>query len=260
MNFQKLVKEVPDEVGSIIQDNLYLKKWGPLKKQRTDNELEIPDDLSGLLARIDQKLDTQKVLLMCQSGSAMYGLNTTVSDVDYFVVYVDDTRSTLRLGTRSKLFFSFQAEYNVDKSGEVEVSGLELSKYVDNLLKGNPKYLEPVFSNDESIHYKSDLFSLTESYRQSFITERTVTQYLGFAKDRVREIHKTDSELKQRKCAYHGFHKVFEGRRVMNGEHPHVQVGEEERNFILSLRGDKVGFFVGLKDNGKRLDRIDIWT
>ena len=102
--------------------------------------------LAETLELIGSKVPAEAVDLLVASGSSMYNLATGGSDVDYFVVFTNDTR---RLLDRSPPVTSFEshvaAPMGANKVGEIECTGRELGSFLVDLSKGNPQVVELLF-------------------------------------------------------------------------------------------------------------------
>ena len=182
------------------------------------------------LELIGSKVPAEAVDLLVASGSSMYNLATGSSDIDYFVVFTNETR---RMLDRSPPVTSFEAHVaapiGANKAGEIECNGRELGSYLVDLAKGNPQVVELLFMPVSRSLHESTSFAELRSHRLEFITQRCVDQYLGFISDRLHkarrllEQHTTDgSALRAEhedavaKLLYHAFHKLFDLQRIVS--------------------------------------------
>ena len=96
---------------------------------------------------------------MLRSGSAMYGLATPSSDTDYTILYLERGRAFLGNTPRSRYSQHVEGSFGMDKSGEVEFSAVEFGTFLEDVLKGNPRNIEPWFLNpaDENWVYASQV-------------------------------------------------------------------------------------------------------
>jgi predicted nucleotidyltransferase len=89
-----------------------------------------------------------------------------------------------------------------------EFVALEVSTFIAELLKGNPKNIEPLFS-DRYIYQSSSWRELV-SQRAHILSERAITQYFGFISERIQltSSQKTIQQGTQYKTLYHVRHLI----------------------------------------------------
>ena len=189
------------------------------------------------------------IAFMGRVGSVMYGLAVPSSDTDYSVIYCSDPLSLLGLEPPSGQFdHKVAGSFGDDKSGEVEISGTELSRFVADLTKGNPNTLELLFAQgkvgDVVLSEPSPLSWVWDELvgmRSEFITRRCYDQYTAFVRNRLagaaEELARPDaSATKVSKYLYAAYHKLGEVRRLHNGLGPLVSCDGPARDFIMRIR------------------------
>jgi hypothetical protein len=84
-----------------------------------------------------------------------------------------------------------------------EFVALEVATFMGELLKGNPKNIQPLFS-DRSI-FQSPLWKEMVAQRMHILSERAITQYFGFISERIQltSSPKTIQQGTQHKTLYH---------------------------------------------------------
>ena len=177
-----------------------------------------------------------------------------------------------------KLHFSRSvgAPYGAAKEGVLEYTAVELSHFVRTLSKGNPSAVELLFVSEQSLASAWPWDELV-AMRQHFMTEVSFTQYVGFIKTHLHRAAaflpasapgraddgakpgahgdssgeasdvgggeaslSVDEEKALSKALYHTFHKLFEARRMLQGEPLHVALRGEELAFVRSIRSERL--------------------
>eukprot|EP00002_Diphylleia_rotans_P008699 TRINITY_DN18717_c0_g1_i1.p1 TRINITY_DN18717_c0_g1~~TRINITY_DN18717_c0_g1_i1.p1 ORF type:complete len:608 (-),score=128.73 TRINITY_DN18717_c0_g1_i1:137-1960(-) len=192
------------------------------------------DYLCSLLERLKIEIPPTHVLLLCRTGSYMYDLQVEQSDEDYYIIYTHPTERMISMRPAKRSIEKHVDVESGDKSGIVEYSGYEACFYLENLMKGNPRNVEPLFARSERMDYESPLWMELKQMRSRFITQRTISQYIGFISNRISMIQK--KRLPPGKAFCHIFHKLDQLQNILDGREPQVQSCGSQRDFILSLR------------------------
>lgn len=153
------------------------------------NWQDLPAGIVSKLAHIGIDLDPQSLLFVVRSGSFMYNLHTETSDEDYAVIFLRQSHMVYTFQPpKNRIAKHVHKEFAADKSDDVEFSAVELEVFLTDLMKGNPRNIELLYTN--SAVFQSDLFSELRRERRRFITGRCVDQYLGQIADRLWRVRK----------------------------------------------------------------------
>lgn len=149
-----------------------------------DNEeyLEtIPEEPSGVLwekvlAAILSKVTSTmgRVLLACPFGSQRYNCHTDDSDLDMFVVYQSPTKSLLGFNPPQSTIKSREGE-------KYDYTILELHRYLELILAGDPRCVETLFLDRSCIYRDSFEYRYLCSFKQHLLTKQCVEKYLNDA-------------------------------------------------------------------------------
>ena len=144
-------------------------------------------ELASLIARLGPpvaSLNPFNILAFARCGSYAYGLSTASSDEDYVFVHAGDTADLL-----SKL--GYKTRESRDNNGPrqlVEHKVIEARLYCTQLLKGATNAVELLF--DDSSQSGSPLWAELVAYREAFISEIVVRQYVGFVRDHLHRVER----------------------------------------------------------------------
>lgn len=117
----------------------------------------------------------QITLLKAIVGSKAYGTNIPQSDIDIKGIYLQDPLSVMS--------FDYVDQYYINKDEQY----LELRRFLELLNYSNPTMLELLFTPENCILEKHDLFSQLLNHRQKFITKECKNSFLGYAKQQLRK-------------------------------------------------------------------------
>ena len=171
-------------------------------------------------------------------GSRSHNTELPDSDWDYLAVYQVPTRNLLSLSA------TLPRPETVDGKGP-DFEAHEVGKFCELLLKGGPAVLEMLFTDRH--HFVGASLSWNEllNHREQFITQRAVTQYLGYARgqlarlDSDRPLH-TKGGSYNTKWAYHIVRLVQDAKRLAQGKPPVVWREGPEREYLMQVREGKV--------------------
>eukprot|EP00727_Mastigamoeba_balamuthi_P009272 m51a1_g4968 hypothetical protein (497) ;mRNA; r:389804-391537 len=168
-------------------------------------------------------------MLSFLSGSHAFNLATPTSDVDAFGVYAARTSGLLSLRPAEA------CPDVVDGKAPVDYAMYEARTYARLLLKGNPKVVEPLFS--DKMCWRAPMFEELVSKRGVFLNKVTLRQYLGYAEEKLRNASKPETEKNvPKKQMYHALRLSFEAQRICNGGQPNVFLEGEDREQIMAIR------------------------
>ncbi|EGG17976.1 hypothetical protein DFA_06642 [Cavenderia fasciculata] len=138
---------------------------------------------------LKEKKVKAQLLFFCQVGSHSFNLNVETSDNDYFGVYELDADQllSLTLSPHAALIDGHQPE---------DFVLYELSKFCELLLKGNPKLVEPLFT--ERNCYISQKWEQLRSIRHSFISQLVISHYVSYSKSQLGDAKKAQNEKTSR--------------------------------------------------------------
>lgn len=117
------------------------------------------------------------IIAITMYGSRLYGNYTEDSDYDIKGVFIPSKREIL-IGPRNDNI-SFKEEED-----NAEVQLISIHAFIDLLLKGDPMAISMLNANEESILYRSAIFSSLMNAKSQFYTS-DMTNMFGFAKSQV---------------------------------------------------------------------------
>ena len=182
-----------------------------------------PDDIyKKLRACLDSKdsFGESDLLLAQIAGSHAFNLAVETSDEDLFGVFIQPVANVL-CGEKSKTSLC---------SHDPDFETHELETYIELLEKGNPKVVEPIFTN-HLIWKDPRLAALLSAARRCCLSQHTLTQYRHYAKSQKGD----DAETLPKK-RYHSLRLAFEGARIAEGLEPLVYLEGPQRDLIMSFR------------------------
>ena len=106
-------------------------------------------------------------------GSQAYGTNTPTSDIDIKGIYIQNPLDILS--------FYYKPQINVDK----DTCYYEIRRFLELLLTSNPTMLELLFTPENCILYKTDIWELIQKQRSLFITKECQNSFLGYARQQI---------------------------------------------------------------------------
>ncbi|ESO91024.1 hypothetical protein LOTGIDRAFT_233515 [Lottia gigantea] len=227
---------------SIAEVETIVSSWK--KKTRLQGRDLIPftyieDDGSKLLKLMETiggpviKLQPEQILLIARAGSHMYGLSTPDSDIDYVVVYREMTEKVL--GACKKIPECFE---NRGPSKKFEYGAYEARLFCEMVLKGSVVILELIFADGHE--YASPAWEALCSYKDKFITERGIHQYIGLIRNNFNMIEskKYINSGRDRKLFYQIFHKIDSVEYLIQDQPPPIKCQGQIKEFILKIRKD----------------------
>ncbi|XP_064645366.1 uncharacterized protein LOC135498826 [Lineus longissimus] len=188
-------------------------------------------DLMRLIGGPLKDMDPSQIVMIAKAGSALYGLATPESDVDYIVVYAEPTE---KLSTSCKYLNEAYESRGPEKSFEYGM--YEVRLFVEMVLKGSVVILELLFA--ENLEYTSPMWEKLVEDRKAFLTEHAILQYLGLIKNNIKTIksEKFRDQPREKKLYYQIFHKLYCLQYFLRGDVPFVRPGGDDRDFIMNIR------------------------
>jgi len=219
-----------------------------------------------------------KILFFSVAGSHSFNLNVETSDSDYFGVYSSDLDKILSGNNKVQTLDCHDPDYVL----------FEAEKFCELIYKGNPKLIEPLFSN-YLCYQSNDWLDLIKD-RKRFISLSAIRHYLSYAKftlmDAIKIKEQSDKQKKQQpqqeesvstllnnlslssnhshhKKLYHTLRILLEANRMIEGGQPLVYLTGSERDRIMDIRLGKSNIETLLKEindlfeqSEKRYDEI----
>jgi predicted nucleotidyltransferase len=221
-------------------------------------------------------LNADQIILIGSGGSRLYNCNGVTSDTDYFIIYTQTLFDQCSIVVQDKFVLDHGDEqFKLDKSNEVEYSGMELLLFAETLLKSHPVMIEHLAvnhylvdtSNNNIFIYESKFFKELQSNCNRFLTLRTLYHYFNNAEfsinkiktllnfnSKMSEIEWLSNNQRAAKYFYQLVHKLLDLRKILTARPnwklqnentdiigctvlPTVFVNELHRKFILNIRG-----------------------
>ncbi|XP_045212796.2 uncharacterized protein LOC123563823 [Mercenaria mercenaria] len=224
----------PEEVHGIVG------KWHMemrLKGRTITPNTCVKDGISEMLGLLEEiggqvaGLKPEQILMIARAGSYMYGLSTPTSDIDYVIIYAENTETYL---TACKQLPEIIENRGPNK--QVEYGAYEARCFAEMLLKGSVVILELVYKDDHN--YMSPAWKALCQQKEKFISERAIQQYMGLIKNNIRMIknEKHKNAPQERKLFYQIYHKLDSIEYMMKNVPPPVKCTGSTRDFIMRVR------------------------
>eukprot|EP01102_Stenamoeba_stenopodia_P019995 TRINITY_DN7662_c0_g1_i1.p1 TRINITY_DN7662_c0_g1~~TRINITY_DN7662_c0_g1_i1.p1 ORF type:complete len:538 (+),score=108.17 TRINITY_DN7662_c0_g1_i1:202-1815(+) len=218
-----------------MTDTSYKETGLPDPKKMVEEALASKDPTNSLV---------QDLLVAQLAGSFAFNLNLPSSDHDYFGVYLTNIDNVLGTILQPKLNFDGHEPYDHQI--------YELQFYLELLLKGNPKVIEPLFAPRRC--YKSTTFlQFAEEFGVKVAkTQQTVKQYIGFAVAQIKD--KKGDVVTNPKPFYHALRLLLDAKCIVTSGVPQVWLEGEEHEFLMSIRrGEFEGTVADLEKRCRKL-------
>ncbi|GAM18210.1 hypothetical protein SAMD00019534_013850 [Acytostelium subglobosum LB1] len=202
-----------------------------------DNSLEFKNFGNKILE--DRKLNA-RLVFFCMVGSHSFNLSVETSDCDYFGVYALNAEQILSNAvTQAPL---------IDGHEPVDFVMYEMERFAQLLLKGNPKLIEPLFT--ERNCYMSEEWLKLRAMRHSFVSQQVIHHYVSYSKAQLgdakraaadrdaghnKDIGLSNNHLPSKKL-YHTVRLLHETLRMLDGGDPMVYLTGEHREYIMNIR------------------------
>uniref|UniRef100_A0A6B2L2M2 Nucleotidyltransferase n=1 Tax=Arcella intermedia TaxID=1963864 RepID=A0A6B2L2M2_9EUKA len=168
-----------------------------------------------------------KLIFAMVCGSSCYNLSTAGSDRDLFGVYLANYEGPF-VGVKED-FTGHDPDYCI----------YEVTKYCKLLCKGNPKLIEPLYS--ERFVWSTPEWEGIKLIRSISLNQTTVTQYKQYSRQ---QIHNFENDRKQNitnsKKLYHGLRLAIEAHTITLQKPPRIWFEGEDREYLLKIRNNQV--------------------
>lgn len=113
------------------------------------------------------------IIFKVLSGSHAHGTNIPESDMDYKGVYLQSPESVLNIG--------YQEQVEVGK----DETYYELRRFIDLCCTGNPTMLEILFTPEDCIIYKDEVFNILLEEKYKFLSKSCKYSFGGYARSQI---------------------------------------------------------------------------
>ncbi|KAK7481474.1 hypothetical protein BaRGS_00027236 [Batillaria attramentaria] len=187
-NWQEVSPEVGHQVCRLLDDfyRSLVEKRAKAEEERlaaqppaflrSEIDVGVPEGPEQYWRYVVQKVEGElgRVHLACPFGSQRYNLQQAGSDIDAFIIYQAHTKDIL----------GFTPPRLTLKNSEHEVCDytvLELQRYCELLLAGDPRCVETLFLHDSTIVQASSEWRKLQDLRQHMLTRKCLDKYLSDA-------------------------------------------------------------------------------
>ena len=189
------------------------------------------------VAKAKKTLPSEGIIYSAISGSHLYGVANSDSDIDWKFIYCLSRNDLLGLNPPTEKKMTSDGKFE-DGSTKFEWVGHEVGKFCRLLLKGNPTMIELLFAqvdlDRESSSYRYNHWQTLVIHRKEFLTKQVVKQYLGFLNGQLQRLKKKNGT--STKPAYHMLRLGWDLLSIVNGEEPTVFHMGKDRETLLSVR------------------------
>lgn len=116
-------------------------------------------------------------------GSQSYGTATETSDIDYKGVYMQTIDDLVSFGYKEQVDIGKDETY------------YEVRRFLQLLQSANPTVLELLYSPEDCIIHKSDLFDLIVAHREKFLTKKCLLSFGGYAIAQIKKAKGLDKKM-----------------------------------------------------------------
>jgi predicted nucleotidyltransferase len=175
-----------------------------------------------------------KLLFCMAAGSIAFNTSFEHSDVDYFGVYVCETKQFLSCST-----FGDETDKIVEiaTSTEEEKPDMvlyEVGKFCEGIIAGQPLIILSFYSR---ICYESQEWKELKQHRNTFIYQQTIKGFTSYIKNQMKLMK--ERKKKYSKPLYHAFRLLFEIESMMNENEPIMYFENEKRDFLMGVRNQE---------------------
>jgi len=124
-----------------------------------------------------------KTLYRVIVGSQSYGTNVEGSDIDYKGVYAQDVDELIGFG------------YNEQLNTNKDDTSYEIRRFLQLLETANPTVLEMLFSPDDCVVEKNDVFDILIKHRNRFLTKKCLYSFGGYAIAQIKKAKGLDKKM-----------------------------------------------------------------
>ena len=169
-----------------------------------------------------------RTCLVC--GFGLFGVVGLCFGFGAGVYVLDSTEVVASIPANSK--------FKVISSHDPDYTLYEAHTFCELLLKGNPKVIEPLFQTHLCHWEPGCAWAELVANRHIFLNSTVIQQYKGFASSQLHDSSR--GKGKATKKYYHALRLLREAKRMTNFEPPAVWMEGEEREYLMSVRHNKV--------------------
>eukprot|EP01122_Echinamoeba_exundans_P005004 TRINITY_DN1518_c0_g1_i1.p1 TRINITY_DN1518_c0_g1~~TRINITY_DN1518_c0_g1_i1.p1 ORF type:complete len:540 (-),score=47.78 TRINITY_DN1518_c0_g1_i1:494-2029(-) len=188
--------------------------------------MALPLEASELQMLRDVVGESGELIFAMRCGSWAYNMQTPTSDKDYFGVFIAKYKGPL-----------FGLKSSFDRSGggpeQADYAIYDVETFCRLLVKGNPKVVEPLFSENRC--WYSERWLQIRGCRSLVINLTVARQYFGFATAERRAI-KSPATTDISKPTYHAMRLLNEASNILDGRPPQVWLDGEFRDKLMRVR------------------------
>jgi predicted nucleotidyltransferase len=176
-----------------------------------------------------------KLLFCMAAGSIAFNTSFEHSDVDYFGVYVCETKNYLKRAT-----FGDESEKIVEIATSVadekpDMVLYEVGKFCEGIISGQPLIILSFYSR---ICFESQEWKELKVHRKTFIYQQTIKGFTSYIKNQMKLMK--ERKKKYSKPLYHAFRLLFEIESMMNETNEPIMYFEnEKRDFLMGIRSQQ---------------------
>jgi predicted nucleotidyltransferase len=144
-----------------------------------------------------QRIDVEKnTILLCLTGSRLYGLDTPESDYDYRgicippIKYFIGTSNFEQMDSFVDNSKGHKNDYRFPFLTKTDTTIYGISKYIQLALDNNPNILEILWASSDYYIYKNELADRLINLKELFLSQKVYNTYLGYAKGQIRKLNK----------------------------------------------------------------------
>lgn len=173
--------------------------------------------------------DNSKIIFKALVGSQAYGTNVEGSDYDYKGVYVQTLDEILA--------FDYKEQFEVGKD-EVYY---EVKRFIQLLQTANPTVLELLYSPEDCIIEKSEVFDLLIHHREKFLTKHCAKSFGGYAISQIKKATARDKKVNwensrfERKTPLDFIYAYKDGKTIEVQKFLHQNNMKQERCGLVAL-------------------------
>lgn len=168
------------------------------------------------------------IIFECVVGSRTYGLETPDSDYDYrgfCIPPIDYFFGPCRFEQKDKAWSDGQ-----------DRTIWNITKGIDMLLRCNPNMVELLFVPDECIIQTSPYWEAVKECRQSFLSWKVKSAYLGYADSQLKRMPTAFEGVYRPKYASHLVRLLYQGIELLATGTLSVRLPEQQREVCLSIK------------------------
>jgi len=132
-------------------------------------------------------------IMICYSGSKLYGTDTPSSDTDYCGLFMKSKNELFGLTRGDEYQASTGDNYSANSKEDIDSTMYSIHRFFELAMKANPNILELFFVPESKRLFTSDLYFEIQSMKDMFITKNLFKSYFGYSNEQ-RKLLKTKTE------------------------------------------------------------------